>query len=88
MNENDELELYQYKLVQFIKNSFLSPYKIDEKEVTRDTYAERSGISQGTLSRLKKGERYDLPVSTIYKLCVFEKISLSDFFIEFEKTAE
>jgi DNA-binding Xre family transcriptional regulator len=86
MNKNDELEYYQYKLVQFIKNKFLSPYKFDQKEVSRDNYSEHSGISQGTLSRLKKGERYDIPTSVIYKLCKFEGISVTELFKEFENS--
>jgi transcriptional regulator with XRE-family HTH domain len=86
MKENDELESYQYKLVQFIKYKFLSSYKFDKKEISRDKYAELSGISQGTLSRLKKGERYDIPTSIIYKLCKFEGISITELFEEFEKS--
>lgn len=83
-----ELKLYQYHLVQFLKNKFLSTYKIDGIKVSRDIYAEKSGVSQGTLSRLKKGIGYDVPVSTIFKLCKFENVSTKDFFIEFEEYLE
>ncbi len=84
MTIKDELELYQYNLVQFLKNKFLSPYKIDGIEVSRDKYAEESDVSQGTISRLRKGEGYDVPTSTIFKLCKFENIKMVDLYIEFE----
>lgn len=84
MEKKDGLKLYQYNLVQFLKNKFLSPYKIDGIEVSRDKYAEESDVSQGTLSRLKKGEGYDVPTSTIFKLCEFEDVKMLDFYIEFD----
>lgn len=84
MSEKDELDTYQHQLVKFLKNKFCSPYKIDRKEVSRNEYAKESGISKGTLSRLNDGKGYDVPISTIYKLCNFECISLKDFFAEFE----
>lgn len=85
MNRKDEIDAYLQNLVEFIKNKFCSPYKIDGKEVSRNEYSEKSGISKGTLSRLNEGKGYDVPTSTIYKLCKFERVSAKDFFIEFDE---
>ncbi len=84
MNSSDKIDSYLQELVDFLKIKFCSPYKINGKKVSRNFYAEKSGISQGTLSRLSKGKGYDVPISTIYKFCKFENIKLKDFFLEFE----
>lgn len=84
----NELDRYQKNLVQFLNKKFCSPHKINGKEVTRNEYADKSGISRGTFSRLKKGEGYDVPTSTIFKLCRFESIPIKDFFNEFEAQLE
>lgn len=88
MSEKKDLDTYQRQLVQFIKNKFCSPYKIDSKKVSRNDYAKKSGISKGTLSRLNDGNGYDVPISTIYKLCNFENVSVKDFFTEFSEWIE
>lgn len=84
MARNEELEAYQQNLVEFLKDKFCSPYKVDGKEVTRNVYAEKCDVAGSTLTRIKEGNGYDVPTSTIYKLCKFEDISLKDFFAEFE----
>lgn len=86
MARNEELDAYQQNLVQFLKDKFCSPYKVDGKEVTRNVYAEKCDVAGSTLTRIKEGNGYDVPTSTIYKLCKFEDISLKDFFAEFEAT--
>lgn len=84
MPRKEELEDYQKYLVQFINIKFCSPYKVDGKEVSRNTYAKKCDVAGSTLSRIKNAEGYDVPISTIYKLCKFENLSIKDFFIEFE----
>jgi len=86
MNISDELSQYQENLVQFIREKYCVPYKNNKKEVSRNDYAKLSGISKGTLSRIKEGYGYDLPLSTIYKFCKFENISVAELLDEFEKT--
>ena len=86
MNRKEEIDSYLQKLGKFLKNKFCSPFQIEGKEVSRNIYAKKSGISQGTLSRLSEGQGYDVPISTIYRLCSFENVSLKDFFTEFEGT--
>lgn len=86
MDRKKQLVAYQQRLVQFVKNKFFSPYKVDGKEVTRNVYAEKCDVAGSTLTRITNGEGYDVPISTIYKICKFENISVKDFFIEFEDT--
>lgn len=85
MNTTKELEDYQYYLVNFLKNKFCEPYKINKKEVSRNIYAKASHIGPSTLTRIKEGNGYDLPLSTIYKFCKFENISVADLLFEFEQ---
>lgn len=85
MDISNELNQYQENLVQFLKEKYCSPYKNNKKEISRNDYAKLSGISKGTLSRIKEGNGYDLPLSTIYKFCRFENISVADLLLEFEQ---
>ncbi|MBE8719950.1 helix-turn-helix domain-containing protein [Sphingobacterium pedocola] len=84
----NELDSYQKNLVQFLKKKFCSPHKINGEEVSRNEYADKSEISRGTFTRLKKGEGYDVPTSTIFKLCKFEDIKVVDFYMEFDAYLE
>ncbi len=85
MNRKEELDVYQKNLVQFLDKKFCSPYQVEGKEVSRNIYAERCGIAGSTLTRIKNGDGYDVPISTIYKFCDFENIEVKDLFIEFEE---
>lgn len=84
MGINEEVKSYQKSLIQFIKNKFFSPYQVGGKEVSRNDYAEKSNISRGTLTRFNDPDGYDVPISTIYKICKFEDIAVNVFFNEFE----
>ncbi|MBB1643621.1 helix-turn-helix transcriptional regulator [Sphingobacterium sp. UME9] len=85
MDNNQELEIFKEDFIKYLKQTFCSPYKVDGNKVSRNEYAEKSGISRGTLSRLNEGAGYDVPLSTIYKLCKFEDITPKDLFEKFEK---
>lgn len=82
MNDINE---FQTCFVQFLKNKFCSPYKLNGKEISRNIYSRVNGISGATLTRLNEGKGYDVPLSTIYKLCKSENITISDLFKEFEE---
>ncbi len=86
MKRKEEIDSYLQELAKFLKNRFCSPFQIKGIEVSRNEYAKKSGISQGTLTRLSEGNGYDVPISTIYRLCSFENVSVKDFFTEFECT--
>ena len=88
MPRKKEIEHFQKHLVQFINIKFCTPYKVDGKEVSRNTYAKKCNVAGSTLSRIKNSEGYDIPISILYKLCTFENISLKDFFRDFETYIE
>ena len=85
MGNKEQIEAFQRSFVQFLKRKFCSPYKIDGREVSRNDYAKESGISRGTLTRVNEGKPYDIPISTIYKLCEFENITMANLLKEFEE---
>lgn len=85
MAEKEELDAYQKNLVRFLKKKFCSPYMIAGEEVTRNVYADKCGVAGSTLTRIKEGNGYDVPISTIYKFCKFENIYIKDFFSEFSE---
>lgn len=88
MKTSKDLEEYQTNFVNFLKNKFCSPFIIDNKEVSRNIYAKKSDIGTSTLTRITDGEGYDVPLSTIYKLCKFENITLGDLLVEFENASK
>lgn len=85
MGISEEVKSYQKSLVQFIKSKFFSPYQIGGKEVSRNDYVDESKISRGTLTRFNDPDGYDVPISTIYKICKFEDVAVTVFFKEFEE---
>ncbi|MFC6860052.1 helix-turn-helix domain-containing protein [Zunongwangia atlantica] len=83
--------IQQQKLVdtlvcRFIAENFLSPPHNNEgKEISQNEYSKIIDISSSVLSKMKNEEGYQIPLSTINKICEKEKISLSEFFKKFEK---
>ncbi|MCY4781538.1 helix-turn-helix transcriptional regulator [Sphingobacterium sp. UT-1RO-CII-1] len=84
MNRNIGLDTYKVYLVDFLSIKFLDTYKVNGQEVARDIYANEAGVAGSTLSKIKQRKLYDMPISTLYKICKFENYSIKDFFIEFE----
>lgn len=78
-------ENLEKKLVTFIYTKFIEPIKVDGKEPTDRKYEEITKIGRTTISKIRKCEGYDVPISTISKICQFAGISLSEFFSKFEK---
>lgn len=87
-NKNkDKLSITVYRdLCNFISDKFLRKF-IDEngKEISQNQYAEKCGLSSSTISKIKESEGYDIPITTILSICIFEKVSLAQLFKEFEK---
>jgi|TARA_R100000789_G_scaffold31328_1_gene34814 DNA-binding Xre family transcriptional regulator len=75
------------KLVcRFITENFLSPPRDQYgKEISQNEYSEIIDVSSSVLSKMKNEKGYNIPLSTINRICEKEKISLSDFFQRFEK---
>lgn len=73
-------------LCNFISDKFLHTYH-DQcgAEISQNKYASSCGLSSSTLTKLKNPEGYEIPLSTIYNICRYEKYSLKDLFTEFEE---
>lgn len=83
---NKKNALVNKYLCNFIERKFLRTLRDnDGNEITQNQYAELCGISSSTVSKIKKSEGYDVPLSTVYNICRHEKYSLTKFFSEFEK---
>lgn len=73
-------------LCNFIVKKFFSPYRDEDGiETSQNVYSENCGVASSTLTKLKSPDGYNIPMTTVYSICRFEKCSLEDFFSEFEK---
>lgn len=79
-------------LCSFIIEKFFSPYKVEEQTVNAAQYSKASGLGKSTITKMNQGTGYEIPFNMIYLILKFEKVSLEDFFKEFEikygKTSE
>ncbi|MCY4779075.1 helix-turn-helix transcriptional regulator [Sphingobacterium sp. UT-1RO-CII-1] len=71
-------------LVTFIYMKFIAPISINGKEPSDRKYQEITSIGRTTINKIKKCEGYDVPFSTISRICKYAEISLSEFFTMFE----
>lgn len=89
-SDKDELKkinaLVNKHLCNFIVKKFFSPY-YDENgnEISQNNYSSECGVASSTLTKMKDNDGYNVPITTIYSICRFEKYSLKEFFSEFEK---
>ncbi len=73
-------------LNQFIREKFLSPYKINGKAVMQKDYAKACDLSNSIFTKINDSSKnYNIPLSTIYSITELEKIPLDKFFKEFLK---
>ncbi|MBL1411478.1 hypothetical protein [Sphingobacterium faecale] len=82
--KDEETEYFNKNLLLFINVKFLSPITIDGRPPSIREYETITSIGRGTIDKLLKTEGYDVPMSTIRKVCKYAKISLSEFFTMFE----
>lgn len=68
----------------FIIDKFFSPIKIDGKQVKPAEYSRASGVGKSTITKINLRTGYRIPFNMIYLILKFEKVSLEDFFKEFE----
>lgn len=82
----DQLNIAIYRdLCNFISDKFLREFKDEHgNQISQNLYAEKCGLSSSTISKIKESNGYDIPFSTILSICLFERISLSHLFKEFE----
>lgn len=89
-SNKDELKginaLVNKYLCNFIAKKFFSPFSDQNgNEISQNLYSDGCGITSSTLSKIKDSDGYNIPMTTIYSICRFERYSLEQFFSEFEK---
>ncbi|MDR2285604.1 MAG: helix-turn-helix transcriptional regulator [Sphingobacterium sp.] len=82
--KDEETECFNKNLLLFINVRFLSPIKIGDRPPSIREYEKITSIGRGTIDKLLKKEGYDVPISTISKVCKYAEISLAEFFTMFE----
>ncbi|MDM1047340.1 MULTISPECIES: hypothetical protein [Sphingobacterium] len=76
---------FENELLNFIRIKFLEPIKINGNKPTIRQYEDLTSIGRTTITKLTKSQGYDVPFSTIFKICKYAEIPLSDFFSQFEE---
>lgn len=84
--QNKKNPLVNKYLCNFIEQKFLRKLSDqDGNEISQNDYAKLCGTTSSTITKLKKPDGYDVPISTVYNICRHEKYSLHRFFAEFEQ---
>ncbi|MDM1063430.1 helix-turn-helix transcriptional regulator [Empedobacter falsenii] len=83
MEKKDYKSKLNKKLCEYITIRFLSDF--DNINKSQNKYAKAVGVTSSTISKISKGDGYNIPLSTIALILKYEKISLSDFFEDFNK---
>ena len=89
MNKNSKIQNHQKlanKLVcNFITKTILYSLAEGEKKESQNKYAHHINISSSVLTKMKREEGYEIPLSTIYSICKKENLNLSEFFKKVEE---
>jgi DNA-binding Xre family transcriptional regulator len=86
--KDEQQEHLESDLLSFINVKFIAPIKINGTKPTVRQYEEITSIGRTTIEKLTKSQGYDVPISTISKICQYANISLSNFFSMFEDYRE
>lgn len=71
-----------------LKKKYIDNPKIDGEVVSANTYAKAVELTASTITKIAKGEGYNIPVSTIALITKFENSNLIEFFSELETFSE
>lgn len=80
MSKTELINHLNNNLCLFIKETYFTPFKINNKEVSMNEYAKACKLTKSTISKINSTEGYSIPVSTIYLIIKFEGDNLEDFF--------
>lgn len=83
--KDEQQEHFENDLLSFINVKFITPITINGDKPTIRQYVEITSIGKTTIEKLIKSQGYDVPISTIRKICNYAQISLSVFFAMFEE---
>ncbi|MFV0176534.1 helix-turn-helix domain-containing protein [Empedobacter falsenii] len=84
MEKNDYKNNLNKKLCEYITIRFLSHFD-NISNNSQNKYAKAVGVTSSTISKISKGDGYNIPLSTIALILKYENISLEDFFKDFNK---
>lgn len=85
-NKNQDQKVLENDLLEFINKRFLDAILINGKKPSIREIAKETNIGRSTVDKILKKDGYDLPISTISKICTYANLSLKQFFEEFEKS--
>lgn len=83
--KDEQQEHLENDLLNFINVEFIAPIKVNGIKPTIRQYEEITSIGRTTIEKLIKSQGYDVPISTISKICQYADISLLEFFSKFEE---
>lgn len=84
MTKNKNQTVLENDLLEFINKKFLDTILINGKKPSIREIEKETNIGRSTVEKILKNVGYDLPISTISKICTYANISLKQFFSEFE----
>lgn len=84
MDKKELKAIVDKNLCLFIIEKFFSPFKVEGTSVNAAQYSKASGLGKSTITKMNQGTGYEIPFNMIYLILRFEKVSLEDFFKEFE----
>lgn len=84
MEKKDYKSKLNKELCEYITKRFLSSFD-NINNNSQNKYAKAVGITSSTISKISNGDGYNIPLSTIALILKYEKISLEDFFKDFNK---
>lgn len=84
-NKNQDQTDLENDLLEFINKRFLDRILINGKKPSIREIERETNIGRSTVDKILKKDGYDLPISTINKICAYANISLKQFFTEFEE---
>lgn len=84
-NRNQDQTVLENDLLEFINKRFLDRILINGKKPSIREIERETNIGRSTVNKILKKDSYDLPISTINKICTYANISLKQFFTEFEE---
>jgi len=85
-NKNQDQKVLENDLLEFINKRFLDAILINGKKPSIREIEKETNIGRSTVDKILKKDGYDLPISTINKICTYANISLKQFFEEFENS--
>lgn len=83
MIHNDYKISLNKNLCEYVTKRFLSNFENSKNKKSQNQYAKAVGLTSSTISKIAKGDGYNIPLSTIALILKYEEIKLDAFFSDF-----